>query len=89
MYRNVLTLADTTYASRSKQTDRHKPLCKHIYTDPCTLNDHRSSSCMELDTLSAIVTKQQRDDAAAAADDDDDDIDEFKVFFRFAQRFDK
>jgi len=43
---------------------------------------------MELDTLSAIVTKQQRDDAAAAADDDDD-IDEFKVFFRFAQRFDK
>lgn len=43
-------------------------------------------SCMELDTLSAIVTKQQRDDAAAAADDD---IDDFKVFFRFAQRFDK
>lgn len=42
---------------------------------------------MELDTLSAIVTKKQRDDAAAAADDDD--IDEFKVFFRFAQRFDK
>lgn len=43
---------------------------------------------MELDTLSAIVTKQQRDDAAAAAADDDD-IDDFKVFFRFSQRFDK
>lgn len=44
---------------------------------------------MELDTLSAIVTKQQRDDAAAAVAADDDDIDDFKVFFRFAQRFDK